>query len=532
MQTLTRPQAPQVNRPPRPAVNRTLRPQRRRQFPPLMLVGTMVTMVVALGAGVFFVARPYFASHAAAVNGNCSLIVPAQPLTAQGLATPYQLLATDPNQGACHEADAGQAAFVQGAVFDPATGQISIYNPLVVDQGKQPAAQPVVPQLPQGAIVALWFGFNGTNLTLKNAQNSLQDGKCINGSRNSIFGQFAYCNAPAFFAAANQAIQAGKLVPPALGTGKDGMVCPTVRDFSVVDMDQSDNVTTTYLVDGNGNTAQMNATNAAKLQNVNVQVQVNGSDNRLLAVALDGALGCSPWTAPDLTDPGHTVPALPLDELQAAAHQAAPVALSPNRHAMAKVNNKINLHKLNLYREGVDQPDSPNGSRSSTTTYCKNLLAIAPMRLLADASLTKQHASPDPAAANNLFTFLAQRFNATWGANGLDCQALLRKNSPIKVTNDANGVAIDATINGMSVAPVDNTTNCTMNGTVIKGCVGMITVNGQQCSFLFDKTTNQVNINCQAAMTPPATQSGAGTPQGQIPATNQGVSADDTAPNN
>jgi hypothetical protein len=60
-------------------------------------------------------------------------------------------------------------------------------------------------------------------------------------------GQFAHCNAPPFFATANQLIQAGKLNPPALGTANDGMTCPTVRDFSVVDQDQSDNVTTTYL---------------------------------------------------------------------------------------------------------------------------------------------------------------------------------------------------------------------------------------------------------------------------------------------
>ena len=31
---------------------------------------------------------------------------------------------------------------------------------------------------------------------------------------------------------------------------------------------------------------------------------------------LDGALGCTPWTAPDLADNGNMVPALPLNELQ------------------------------------------------------------------------------------------------------------------------------------------------------------------------------------------------------------------------
>src|ERR1051326_7341075 len=110
-----------------------------------------------------------------------------------------------------------QSAFVQAAVINPATGKIFIYNPLVIDRDSKPAAAPVVPQLPPNGIVAIWFGFNGTNLKLQGHDNSLNDGKCVNGVHGSIFGQFAYCNAPAFFTAANQAIQQGKLVPPPLG---------------------------------------------------------------------------------------------------------------------------------------------------------------------------------------------------------------------------------------------------------------------------------------------------------------------------
>jgi hypothetical protein len=105
-----------------------------------------------------------------------------------------------------------------------------------------------VPTLPKGAVVGIWFGFNGHTLTLKGANGSLQAGKCVNGANGSIFGQFAYCNAAAFFQTANQAILAKRLTPPALGVAKDGRTCPTVRDFSVVDQDQSDNVTTAYLV--------------------------------------------------------------------------------------------------------------------------------------------------------------------------------------------------------------------------------------------------------------------------------------------
>src|SRR5438874_4910775 len=230
--------------------------ERPKRFSPLMLVGLSVPVVLALIASAVFI-LPRLASHAAAVNGDCTLIVPSKPLSAQGLATPYQLVATDPANGPCNESNKAQAAFVQGAVIDTATGQISIYNPLVIDQGTRPAAAPIVPKLPTNGVVALWFGFNGNNLTLQDANGSLKQGRCINGANGSIFGQFSYCNAPAFFRAANQAMRADLLNAPPLGKAKDRKTCPSVRDFGVVDMDQSDNVVTTYLVTANGQIASM-----------------------------------------------------------------------------------------------------------------------------------------------------------------------------------------------------------------------------------------------------------------------------------
>jgi hypothetical protein len=414
---------------------------RRKRFSPLMLVGLSVPVVLALIASAAFI-LPRLASHAAAVNGDCTLIVPSKPLSVQGLAAPYQLVATDPANGPCNESNKAQAAFVQGAVIDTATGQISIYNPLVIDQGTRPAAVPVVPKLPANGVVALWFGFNGNNLTLQDTNGSLKQGRCINGANGSIFGQFAYCNAPAFFRAANQAMQAGLLNAPPLGKANDGKPCPSVRDFGVVDMDQSDNVVTTYLVTANGQTAQMTTANMGALGAA--QTQVNGSDNRLLAVALDGALGCTPWMAPDLADQGKMLPALPLNELQAAAQQASPVARVPAGDPMVLANNQPDINKLNAYRRGVDQLPVSTLAAASTTTYCKHLLAIGPKRILLDMPLTQGRPSPDPAVANTLFTFLAQRFVASYGANGLNCVGLLNTPDPLMVTTDANGVAISA----------------------------------------------------------------------------------------
>jgi hypothetical protein len=468
-------------------------PTHHKRFSPLILVSVVISLAIALiGAGAFVL--PHFGSHAAqSVNGDCTLIVPTHPLTAQGLATPYQLVATNPENGPCNESNPNQAVFVQGAVIDPVTGHIAIYNPLVIDKGTKPAIAPVVPKLPVGGIVALWGGGNDNNTRLRGIQGSLRQGHCVNGVDGSVFGQVWYCNAPAFFQAANQAIAAGKLVPPPLGKAKDGLSCPSVRDFSVVDQDQSDNVTTDYLVTDTGQTAQMTAANMAALPTATKAA--NGSDNRLLDNFIDTALGCTPWMAPDLADPGKMVPAQPLNELQAAAHQGAPVALVPGHDPMVLVDNKSNLDKINAYRVGVNQPLVQNLQAASTRLYCTNLLAIAPQRMMLDAHLTKAIPAPDPAAANTLFTFLAQRFVTTFEANGLNCMKLLRQPDPIKVKTDGDGVAVDATINGTTIfTPVD----CSINGTLLVGCSGTTTINGQICSLVFDRDAHQVKITCPA----------------------------------
>jgi hypothetical protein len=84
--------------------------------------------------------KPEHKHNKPAGNTNCTLVVPKNPLTAAGLATPYQLVATNKGDGPCNEANADQSAFVEATILDPATGALSVYRPLVVDQGTQPAA--------------------------------------------------------------------------------------------------------------------------------------------------------------------------------------------------------------------------------------------------------------------------------------------------------------------------------------------------------------------------------------------------------
>jgi len=395
------------------------------------------------------------AAAAATPNPNCTLIVPANPLTAAGLATPYQLVATNPAMGACHEANANQSAFVEGAILT-ADGQLTLYDPLVIDQGTQPAAPTVPAQVPAGSTVGLWFGFNGTNLTLQSAAgtNSLTQGNCVNGAGASIFGQFAYCNAPAFFQTANQEIQANMLQVPPVGTATDGLPCPTTRDFSLVDQDQSDNVVTHYLATANGQTAQMNAASMAKL-GANVTDLANGSDNLLLNKFVDPTLGCTPFTKPDQSSDGQASGALPLDELSAMANQQAPIALVPMNDPMTLNNNNMSTNKTNLYRAGVDQPQIGQAAADAGTgaTYCTNLFGnpMGITRVFKDMAIFQNGPSVDPAMATNLFTFLAMRANQSF--TNLNCQGLINKPNPIALTTNGQGVVTAAVMVPLGQTP-------------------------------------------------------------------------------
>jgi hypothetical protein len=434
--------------------------RRKRRFSPLMIAGISVPVVLALIAGAVFVI-PRLSSHAAAPNPNCTLIVPQNPLSAQGLATPYQLVGTNAAQdGPCNEANTAQSAFVQATIYNPADGTFSVYTPLVIDQGTQPAVAPTPPTLPANATVGLWFGFNGTNLTLQGTgrrfSNSLAQGRCLNGLPGSVFGQFATCNGPRFFQVVNQAIQNGTVTVPALGTANDGLPCPTNRDFSVIDQDQSDNVQTQYLATANGQIAQMSAANQAQL--AGATTIGNPSDNALISNIVDPALGCTPWTAPNLTDNGTPTASLALDELLAAADQQAPVALVPLNDPMTLNNNNSSLWKTDLYRLGVDQPLAFNNADASGTTYCMNEFTSADpntglIRLANDSQqFFGNVASPMADAASNLATFLAMRANQSF--TNLGCQNLLNVQDPVNLVTDANGVVIGATFtlgNGQTV---------------------------------------------------------------------------------
>jgi hypothetical protein len=406
-----------------------------------------LALAMAIGGAVAAFAAPNAPAAATPPVVTCKLRVPDQPLTAQGLATPYELSGVGGQ--ACHEAAAGTAAFVQGLVIDPATGQLSVYDPLVVDRGTEPAVAPVVPTLPANAIVALWFGFNGNVLDLTG--NGVQAGSCVNGTDGSPFGQFAYCNAPAFFSAANTAISQGKLTIPPIGTAADKQPCLTTRDFGLIDQDQSDNVTTTYLALADGRTAQNTQTATKQLRGKAPTVVANGSDNLLLDHFVDPALGCTPFTAPDLANNGFAASSLGLNELQAAAAQAAPVAFVPLNDPMVLNNDGTqNDQKTDLYRAGVDQPPLAQVP-GSPAQYCQNLRTLGVTRVKLDRTLTDTTVSPDTGAASNLFAFLAMRLQQSY--TNLGCRDLLNMRNPVHLKLNGAGLVVDATFDRVGAGP-------------------------------------------------------------------------------
>ena len=378
----------------------------------------------------------------AAQSMNCTLLVPANPLSARGLATPYVL------GDGCQMSNADLQAYVEADIINPRTGSLKVYNPLVITEGTQPAARPVPPRVARGDVVGIMFGFNGDNLMLTGTGNSLQQGNCVNGLGQSLFTQVAYCNSPAFYRAANRDIARGLLKIPPLGTGNDGQTCPTVRGFAVVDQDQSDNVVTTYLLTSGGQTAQDSPANAAALGGA-TPIN-NGSDNALVNKFMDPALGCTPYEFHDKTMPGKMSGSQITDELLAAADQAVPVALVPLNDPMTQVNGHSNVTKTNLYRAGVDQsmvsqaqtPDTPRN-------YCKDMMQIGMARIALDEKQFSNFASPVPDTGNNLFTFMAARLSASFG--NLGCGALLNAPNPVKLTLDANGVATAASFSPLAI---------------------------------------------------------------------------------
>jgi hypothetical protein len=307
----------------------------------------------------------------AATSGNCTLVVPADPLTARGLATPYQL------GDGCSEANPNQQAFVEATILSP-NGRVQVYNPLVITQGTTPAARPVVPTVPRGAQLILDFGSNGTNLVLTGRGARQRQSGCADALGQSVIGQVAACNTVSFYRLANAQIARGILRVAPLGTSLDGQTCENTRNFALIDQDQSDNTYSEYLLNGNGQTAQDTAANKNAMGGATLVS--NGSDNALLGLFVDPANGCKPFSGPDSTNANGASSSQALNELSAGVYQRGTIAATSVNDEMTLVNANFSVAKTNVYRSLVDQPLLTAGvnATEAAAAYCMNMVNVAP----------------------------------------------------------------------------------------------------------------------------------------------------------
>jgi hypothetical protein len=401
----------------------------------------------------------------AANTMNCTLTVPANPLTATGLATPWQL------GDGCSETQNGatEGAFVEATILSP-NGQTQVYNPLVINQGGQAAVAPTAPTIAQGSQVIIDVGFNGNALALTGA--GAAQGNCIDALGNSLINQTPTCNAANFYNLANSEIARGVLTVPPVGMATDGKPCQTTENFALIDQDQSDNVDSAYLVNANtGQVAQDSAANAANLANNGFAALTNGSDDGLLDAFVDPALGCKPFSATDTTAANGTSGSEALNVLSARQNSVANRALDPVNDPQLLLAGKLSIQKVNVYRAQTDQAPLSTAANpeQNSATYCQNMVNIQTPRLKGDAALEMNTTSPVPAQGNNLTNFLASRENASF--TNLNCQDFGLTN-PVTLTLDGNMVAIGATYNtNPQTAKVPNAANGT-TGTAMPPATG------------------------------------------------------------
>ena len=372
---------------------------------------------------------------------DCLLEVPNDPLNT-GLFKPWYVSTNSNSLLPCSQTIPDSAVFVEATILDIDNGKLYVYYPLVVDNGKSIDIPIITSVLPINNIVTIYIGANSDSVTLLSSAYSsvsLDQGNCVNGIKNSIFGQVAYCNAVNFYEKVNLLIKQGLIIVPPLKNSFLGDICPTVRSFSVIDQDQSDNVLSSYILTTDMKVAQDYTIYKNKL-NI-LKLVKNGSDNALLSNFIYKAIGCEPFMAPDLADLTILRSSSALNEIQANLNDTTnlDIAIVPSINPMCLVNGEENLEKTNAYRQGYNQPLLIQLNQQDNINYCNSLYQIAVQFFILHINELKDFVSPDE-SGNNLLNFLCNRFVNSW--NNLNCEKIINLPSPINVTLNSNGTTV------------------------------------------------------------------------------------------
>jgi hypothetical protein len=228
-------------------------------------------------------------------------------------------------------------------------------------------------------------------------------------------------------------------------------------------MDPNDNVLSTYLLLPNGMLAQNTPANAGN--STGAQTIANGSDEGLVAGILDPLVGCTPFKVPSITAPSGMSAGLANNELISSKFPPQVVSLVPMNDPMCVITNANtgaitqSSTKTSLYRAGVGQPPVSNAATGNGTTFCMNFPQGC-IYIANNQNLFAGAGSPMPGVANNLFTFMAQRWANSFAAvPALGCVNLLGNGNltnPITLAMDGNGVFTAATINTAACSAILN----------------------------------------------------------------------------
>ena len=375
---------------------------------------------------------------------DCFLTVPNDPLNT-GLFTPWFVSTNPISELNCSQLIPNTEVFVEATIFDVDNNKFFVYNPLAIDIDTEPAIQPTIIPLPPNNVVVIHVGINGATITLlptiQSNISSIDTGNCINGLPNgTVFGQFAYCNGVNFFKIVNTNINTGLLTIPPILNSRLGDICPTTRSFSIVDQDQSDNVLTSYIITQDLKVAQDTPTNTNNLQVL--KIISNGSDNRLLNDFINPAIGCKSFTACNLVDNNIKQSSLALNEIQANLIPLIDTtALVPSFDPMVLNYGIPSIEKINLYRNGVNQPNIIVIDNNDNINYCNQMANLTPSFFINHQNELLNMISPITDIANNLINFMAFRFQQSWKI--LNCELLTGNPSPIITIIDPNtGIVI------------------------------------------------------------------------------------------
>ena len=313
----------------------------------------------------------------ATASMNCTLAVPANPLSAQGLATPWQL-----GDGCSMANAATEGAFVEATILAP-NGQVQVYNPLVVTAGTTAAAPPVAPTIARGSQVIIDVGFNGTNLVLQG--QGARQGRCVDALGQSVIGQVSACNAVNFYNLANFEIARGTLTVPPAGTSARRPAVPDhaqlrrgrpgperQRDHLVPDQRQ-------------------------RPDRAEHRGQRGRERHRPPPWSTAATTSCSPPSSTRPTGARRsarpTPPTRRVPLVRRRSTSSAPASTSrgrsrsvPPNDEMTLVNGAFSIAKTNVYRSLVDQPMLPANANATQVAadYCQNLVNIQPARNLLD----------------------------------------------------------------------------------------------------------------------------------------------------